>query len=88
MGCSEIAVFVSNKLKLSCCRVDNLNVASEVPVSVGCAELMESLVRNLGDIELVVAYTMSIQIGSQYLNIGLGSTAYRYSTGRNQHSQI
>jgi hypothetical protein len=75
--CSEVAVPVSNVFKLLCYRIHNLDIASKVPVPVDCAELIESLVRDLREIQLMVAYTVSTPIDFHYLNIRLDSTAYQ-----------
>lgn len=50
----EIPVLGSNVLELSGCRVDYLNVAGEVSLSVDFAELAKGLVRDICDIELMV----------------------------------
>lgn len=51
---SDIPVLGSNVLELPSCRVDYLNVAGEVSLSVDFAELAKGLIRDICDIELMV----------------------------------
>ena len=52
---SEIAVGLSNVLVLSGGWVDDLDVRSEVPVTVDLRELIEGLVGNVRNIQLMVS---------------------------------
>lgn len=54
LGC-EVPVFGTNILELPRRRIDDLDVAGEVPISVDFAKLAEGLVCNVCDIELMVA---------------------------------
>jgi hypothetical protein len=60
--CSKIPILASNKFKLLCYRVHDLDITSEVPIPIDCAELVESLICDLGHIQLMVAYQKPIPI--------------------------
>jgi hypothetical protein len=51
----EVSVLGTNVLKCARGRVYDLNIASKVLVSIDLGEVAESLVRDLGDIELMIA---------------------------------
>lgn len=57
LGC-EIAVWLSYVLELSGCRVDYLDIAGDIFVSVYFTELIERLVSNVSNVELVIAYSI------------------------------
>ena len=52
---SEVPIFRANVLHLSGGRIHNLYVACNILVSVGFREVVESLIRDLGNIKLVVS---------------------------------
>ena len=54
-GC-EVAIFVSDVLELPGVVVQDLDIAGDVPFPVDIAELIESLVGDIGHVQLVVAY--------------------------------
>ena len=55
MSGREIPVLGTDVLEFPGCRIDYLHVAGEVPLSVDFAKLAEGLVRDICDIELMVA---------------------------------
>lgn len=55
MVCSEVAISVSNVLECSCRRVYDLDIACKVSFPVDFAKPIECLVRNVCNIEFVVA---------------------------------
>ena len=58
----KITVLRSNVFELPSGRVDNLHIARKVLVTIYLGELPESLVRDLGDIQLVVTDRQQIVI--------------------------
>lgn len=68
MGSGEISVFGTNVLELACRRVRDLNVAGDVSIAIGLAELIECLIGNIGDVQFMIAYPM---LGSKTLTKGI-----------------
>ena len=72
IGC-KITIWLSYILELTGCWVQYLYIASYIFVAVEFTELINSLVRNVGKVKLMVAYksvslqlVMSVEIGWQY----------------------
>ena len=62
MFSSEIPVLLANVLKLVCNRVQDLDIAGQIPVAVNLGELVEMLICNGGNIELMVADCQEIVV--------------------------
>lgn len=59
MFSGEVAKFISNILELPSGVVQNLDITREVPLSVHFAELIERFIRNVGNVQLVIAFSIS-----------------------------
>ena len=55
MLCGEVAILLSNILKLSGVGIENLHVAGDVLVSIKGTEIEEGLISDIGEVELMIA---------------------------------
>lgn len=52
----KVSVLGANVLKFLCCRVHDLDITSDVSITVDFAELIEGLVCNVGNVQLMISY--------------------------------
>lgn len=55
MICGEITELISNVLKPSCCRVDDLHITGQILLSIHLAKAIEGFIRNVGDVKFMIA---------------------------------
>jgi len=79
----EVAKFVSNVLELPGFVVADLNIACEISLAIYFAELIERFICNVGNVKLVVAYSISLLVLLREIAL-----ADRLSGDHNRHSQI
>lgn len=78
----EVAKLISDVLELPSLVVPDLNVTCEIPLAVYFAELIERFICNVGNIELMVAYSISLLVICKGIDV-----ADRLSEDHNRDSQ-